>query len=336
MAVEQPAADREAAPAVRGARAGTVWSRISGLLVGRPETGAVLGTIVFFVLFAFWADHFLERPALAGVMNIAAELGIVAMAVTLLMIAGHFDLSVGSVLGFSSMLVPYLMTNQEMASGPAVLIAFGVSVGIGLLNGALVVLTRIPSFIVTLGSLLIWRGAILGISGGFPVLVEREDPLFKVFSNRIESGPFQQFNVSALWFFGVMVVLTFVLLRTQFGNWSFAAGGNERSARSMGVPVDRVWILLFVLTASAACLAGIVQVGRFNSVEPLRGQLLELDAIAAAVIGGARLNGATGRSSARRSDACSWRSSASGFRSRAWQATGSTSSSAASSSGPSS
>lgn len=295
MAVEQPApAEREAALPARGARARGAWSRATGVLVGRPETGAVLGTVVFFIIFSVWADHFLERPALAGVLNIAAELGIVAMAVTLLMIAGHFDLSVGSVLGFSSMLVPYLMVNQELASFPAVLIAFAAAIAIGLLNGFLVVMTRIPSFIVTLGSLLIWRGAILGISGGFPVLVPREDPLFKVFSHRVETGPFQQFNISALWFFGVMLVLTFVLLRTQFGNWSFAAGGNERSARSMGVPVDRVWIMLFVLTAFSACIAGIVQVGRFNSVEPLRGQLLELDAIAAAVIGGARLNGGYG------------------------------------------
>ena len=295
MAVEQPAtADREGAPPARGVRARGASSRAAAILLGRPETGAILGTVVFFVIFSFWADHFLERPALAGILNIAAELGIVAMAVTLLMIAGHFDLSVGSVLGFSSMVVPYLMVNQELDSVLAVVAAFAVSIGIGLLNGAVVILTRIPSFIVTLGALLIWRGAILGISGGFPVIVPRDDPIFNVFSYRVETGVFAQFNISALWFLAVMVVLTFVLLRTRFGNWAFAAGGNERSARSMGVPVDRVWITLFVLTACAACLAGIVQVGRFNSVEPLRGQLLELDAIAAAVIGGARLNGGYG------------------------------------------
>ena len=266
-----------------------------GLLVGRPETGALIGTVVMFVAFSLAApDQFLSRTAQAGVMNQAAELGIVAMAITLLMIAGHFDLSVGSVLGMSSMLVPYLMVTYEMSSVLTVLIAFAVAISIGAANGILVITTRIPSFIVTLGTLLIWRGVILVISKGFPVLVPRQDPIFSFFSNRLETGPFAQFNISALWFFGVMVVLTFVLLRTRFGNWTFASGGNERSARSMGVPVDRVWVSLFILTATCACLAGIIQVGRFNSVEPLRGQLLELDAIAAAVIGGARLNGGYG------------------------------------------
>jgi simple sugar transport system permease protein len=307
MAVEQPApAGRDAALSARPSRAQGAWSRVRPLLLGRPETGAVLGTLIFFGYFALTdltnrslpgidpADHFLERPALAGVMNIAAELGIVAMAVTLLMIAGHFDLSVGSVLGFSSMLVPYLMVNHETASGLAIAIAFACAMGMGLVNAAIVIVTRIPSFIVTLGFLLIWRGVANGVSGGFPVLVPRDDPIFDAFSHRVDSGPFAQYNVSALWFLAGVLVLTFVLLRTKFGNWTFAVGGNERAARSMGVPVDRVWLLLFVLTATSACLAGIIQVGRFNSVEPTRGTLLELDAIAAAVIGGARLNGGYG------------------------------------------
>jgi simple sugar transport system permease protein len=307
MAVEQPAGPGgEAVLPARGARSRGLWARARPLLVGRPETGALIGTLIFFAYFALtdvtgWSlpvmeptEHFLERPALAGIMNQAAELGVVALAITLLMIAGHFDLSVGSVLGFSSMLVPYLMVNQEMTGGLAVLIAFACAIGMGLLNGAIVVLTRIPSFIVTLGFLLIWRGAANEISGGFPVLVPREDATFDAFSHRVESGFFEAYNISALWLLGLAVVLTFVLLRTKFGNWSFAAGGNERAARSMGVPVDRVWITLFVLTASAACLAGIIQVGRFTSVEPTRGTLLELDAIAAAVIGGARLNGGYG------------------------------------------
>jgi simple sugar transport system permease protein len=92
----------------------------------------------------------------------------------------------------------------------------------------------------------------------------------------------------------VLLLLSFVLLRTRFGNWIFASGGNERSARSMGVPVDRVWIILFVVTALCACLMGLIQVGRFNTVEATRGANLELQVIAAAVVGGARLNGGYG------------------------------------------
>ncbi|HEV8685877.1 MAG TPA: ABC transporter permease [Gaiellaceae bacterium] len=296
MALDEqaPLAEREAA---RPARGGRWWTATRGLLTGRPETGALFGAAVMFVIFAFIApssDTFTSRIALSGLLSITAELGIVAMAVTLLMIAGHFDLSVGSVLGFSSFIVPYLMLEYGYSIWVAALIAVGVAISIGLINGMLVVTTRIPSFIVTLGTLLIWRGVLLGISGGEPAHVEQESILFKIFSYRIESGPFRGYQVSVLWFIGVMVVLTFVLLRTRFGNWIFASGGNERSARSMGVPADRVWLVLFVLTAIAAFLSGLIQVGRFNVVEATRGQGYELQAIAAAVIGGARLNGGYG------------------------------------------
>jgi simple sugar transport system permease protein len=287
-------AEREAAPPVRGAR---WWTSLRGLLLGRPETGALFGAAVMFFVFAFIApsrDDFLGRGNLVGIGSIAAELGIVAMAVTLLMIAGHFDLSVGSVLGLSSLLVPYLIVNYEFPSWLALLVAIGVAVSLGLVNGVLVVVTRIPSFIVTLGTLLIWRGIVNGISGGGVVSVPRGDPLFDFFAYRFQSGPFRGFQVSLLWFLAVCAVLTFVLLRTRFGNWTFGAGGNERAARSMGVPVDRVWLVLFVVTALAACLTGLIQVGRFSVVEATRGQGYELEAIAAAVIGGARLNGGYG------------------------------------------
>ena len=293
MAIEEqqaPLAERDLAPPARGVR---VRSTLRGLLIGRPETGALLGSLVMFAVFALTADNFLDRTTIASIMNIAAELGIVAMAITMLMIAGHFDLSVGSVLGFSSVLVPYLMLNEGFPSYLAFLVAVGVALGIGLLNGLVVVFTRIPSFIVTLGALLIWSGMLLVVTKGFPVRVPQEDPLFDV-SHRFESGVFSQYRVATFWFIALIIVFSFVLLRTRFGNWTFAAGGNERSARSMGVPVDRVWIILFVVTALSAALTGLIQVGRFNTVEATRGADLELQAIAAAVIGGARLNGGYG------------------------------------------
>ncbi len=279
----QPAAAVRAIP--------QAWSRVSGLLTGRPETGALVATLAVFAVFAVWTgDTFLTRQSAASVLTVAAELAIVAMAVTLLMIAGEFDLSVGSVLGFSSMIVPWLIINQGFPAFLAVLTGLGVAVSIGFLNGLVVITSRIPSFIVTLGALLFWRGVLQVITGGFPIVVPREEPVFKVFAYRFESG----FTVSVLWFVALAAVLAAVLTMTRAGNWIFASGGNERAARSMGVPVDRVRLLLFMLTAGAAGLAGIVQLGRFSSVDALRGTGLELDAIAAAVIGGTRLNGGYG------------------------------------------
>jgi simple sugar transport system permease protein len=292
---QAPLEERDAAPTGRGVR--RAWPAVRGLLVGRPETGALFGALIMFIVFAFVAesrDLFLTRSSVAGMASITAELAIVSMAVALLMIAGHFDLSVGSVLGFSSFLVPYLMLEYGYSAPAAFPLAVAVALSIGFVNGFLVVTTRIPSFIVTLGTLLIWRGVLLGLSGGEPARVEQDNFLFKIFSYRFESGPLQGYQVSIFWFLGVLVVLSFILLRTRFGNWIFASGGNERAARSMGVPVDRVWVVLFVVTASAAFLTGMIQAGRFNVVEATRGQLYELQAIAAAVIGGARLNGGYG------------------------------------------
>jgi simple sugar transport system permease protein len=292
VATEQaPLGEREVA---RPARGGGWQATARGLLIGRPETGALFGAILMFAFFSFYADNFTTRTSLAGLASITAELGIVAMGVTLLMISGHFDLSVGSVLGFSSVIAPYLILNYDANPFVAVFVAVGAAISIGLVNGLLVVGTRIPSFIVTLGTLLIWRSVLLRVTEGFPVAVDKDTFVFKLFSYRIEEGFFRGYQVSFLWFIGVLLLLSFVLLRTRFGNWIFASGGNERAARSMGVPVDRVWMVLFVVTALCACLMGLIQVGRFNTVEATRGAQLELQVIAAAVVGGARLNGGYG------------------------------------------
>ena len=166
MATEQaPLGEREAARSRRGG--GFVgWAR--GLLIGRPETGALFGAIVMFLFFSVYADNFTSRTSLAGLASITGELGILSMGVTLLMIAGHFDLSVGSVLGFSSVIGPYLILNYDTSPWVAVLASVGVAIAIGLLNGILVVGTRIPSFIVTLGTLLIWRSLLLRLTEVFP------------------------------------------------------------------------------------------------------------------------------------------------------------------------
>jgi simple sugar transport system permease protein len=287
MATEQPAAPERAARPVRGVP--QAWSRAAGLLTGRPETGALAAALTVFVVFAVWADNFLTQQSMASTVTIAAELAIVAMAVTLLMIAGEFDLSVGSVLGFSSMIVPWLIVNHDVPVVLAVLAGLGAALTIGFLNGIVVITTRIPSFIVTLGALLFWRGLLQVITEGFPVTVP-DSQVFDVFSYRFESG----FNVSALWFAALAILLAYLLTMTKAGNWIFAAGGNERAARGMGVPVDRLRLALFMLTAFSAGLAGLIQAGRFNSVDSLRGEGLELQAIAAAVIGGTRLNGGYG------------------------------------------
>lgn len=264
--------------------------RLRGAFLHRPASGAALGTMLIFLLFSvLTGDTFLTLPSFASTLTIAAELGIVSMGVTLLMIGGEFDLSVGSVLGVSSVTVPWLAERGWPVAG-AIPMAFFVAALIGFINGVIVNRTQIPSFIVTLGGLFWWRGVLFAITKGFPINVPQGNLAFEAFSARLPFG----FNVSLFWFLGLGLLLSVVLARTRFGNWVFATGGNVRAAEALGIPAKRVKLILFVIAALCAALAGVIQVGRFSGVDSLRGTGTELEAVAAAVIGGSRLSGGYG------------------------------------------
>jgi simple sugar transport system permease protein len=250
-----------------------------------------------FGLFSWWGTNFLTIYSVNIMLVILAEWGIVALGFTLLMISGEFDLSVGSVLALSGILVMF-MVNAGLPVPIAVVIMLILGVAIGLLNGLIVVKLGIPSFIVTLAAMLFWRGVILVITKGFPVSFNLDRstathvqvPFLEIFSYRFENG----FNISVLWSIGVAVMLTLILQRTRFGNWIFATGGNKLAAIQAGVPVNRVKIILFGLTAGLAGLAGIIQMTRFSTIGPARGVSLEMYLIAMVVMGGTRLSGGYG------------------------------------------
>ncbi|WP_322801449.1 ABC transporter permease [Thermoflexus sp.] len=275
----------------RGQARTRLWARGITLAELRryPEVGALAGFLAVFFGFAIVAPHFLTLGSLAGIMTIAAELGLVAVGVTLLMIAGEFDLSVGSVLGVSAMVFA-LMARAGIPHLLAFLAALALAAAIGALNGWVVTRGRLPSFIVTLGSMMFWRGVLLAVTGGFPIAYEEQSLLMFVLSGRLPGG----FHASALWFLGVALIATLVLTRTPFGNAIFASGGNPQAARALGVEVARVKQVGFILTAVLAGLTGIIQFSRFGSVDPLRGEGVELEAIAATVTGGTLLTGGYG------------------------------------------
>lgn len=257
----------------------------------RPETTALAAVIVLFVIFSILSPRlFPTKLTYISLMSVAAELGIVCIGVTLLMIGGHFDLSVGSVLGLTSYLVVLLMRDYgvpALLAAPAALIGGAI---LGAVNGIVVVRFKIHSFVVTLGTMLIWRGVLTSLTGGFPMTVS----IPSAFQN-IMAGPFLDgFRMSMLWFFGVAGLGTFLLQRTRFGNWIQAAGQNVQAARNLGVPVDRITVILFILTSALAAAAGVIQVARFSSVDALRGQGMELQAVAVTVIGGTLITGGYG------------------------------------------
>ena len=234
----------------------------------RPEATALAAAVFLFAVFTILSPKlFPTTLTYVSVMSVAAELGIVSIGVTLLMIGGHFDLSVGAVLGLASFACVTLMRDFGMPPYVAAPAAVLVGACLGAVNGAIVVRFRIHSFVVTLGTMLIWRGVTIALTGGFPMTVPIPPEFKALMSGKLLGG----FRMSMLWFFIIGLMGTFLLVRTKFGNWIQARGQNEQAARNLGVPVDRVTLLLFMISSSLAAVAGVIQVARFSSVDALRG-----------------------------------------------------------------
>jgi simple sugar transport system permease protein len=262
----------------------------------RPELGAVAGAILVFAFFAIVAGDrgFLTSTGTISYLEVSAQLGIVVIPVALLMIAGEFDLSVGSMIGAAGMLLAIPTVEFGWPLWASLILAFGAALLIGFLNGYMVVKTGLPSFIVTLASLFALRGATIGftrlITGRTQVSgLEDEGFLPGLFASEVAGVP-----ASIFWWVGLGILGTYVLLRTTFGNWIFGTGGDPVAARNVGVPVNRVKIILFMATAVASTLLAVIQVLDAGSADVLRGTLFEFQAIIAAVIGGVLLTGGYG------------------------------------------
>lgn len=271
-------------------------------LLSRPEFGALAGAIVVWLFFAIAASRgFLSIRGTASYLEVSSHLGILSVAVALLMIGGEFDLSIGSIIGMAGVTIAILGTELGLSLPVAALIALVLSLAVGFFNGYMVVKTKLPSFIITLGSLFIVRGATIGFTrmitgrtqvGGLDDLAGYEI-LRAIFAYDVRIAG-ANFSVSILWWFGIIAVGTWLLLRTQVGNWIFGAGGAAEAARNVGVPVDRLKIGLFMTTAFAAWLVATIQVSSVKSADVLRGEQQEFLAIIGAVIGGNLLTGGYG------------------------------------------
>ena len=293
----------------------------------RPELGGIVGTVAvftFFLLFAFDSGMFNAQ----GILNwsvVSAQFMIIAVGACLLMIAGEFDLSVGSMIGFAGMMIAIFSVTLGWPVWMGIIVTFGMCTALGAVNGIIVIRTGLPSFIVTLAFLFILRGFTIFL----PQVLERRtiiggirdaaegDWLAPLFGGKIGGVFFQWLGDLGLidvfergnragepvvdgipmlivWAL-VLVVFGHVLLtRTRFGNWIFASGGDAEAARNSGVPVNKVKILMFMLTAFCATVFATCQVMEFGSAGADRGLLKEFEAIIAVVIGGALLTGGYG------------------------------------------
>jgi simple sugar transport system permease protein len=240
---------------------------------------------------------------------VSAEQGILAVSVALLMIGGEFDLSIGSMIGGAGMIIAILSVEFGWNIWAAIGVSLVVALLIGALNGVLVVRTRLPSFIITLATLFIIRGATIGLTrlitgrtqvGGVKDALgfESAHALFAGSISVPDPGSARgipaEFPLSIIWWLLIAGLATYVLLRTRPGNWIFGMGGDQNAARNVGVPVNRMKIVLFMATAAAAWLVATIQVLDVGSAETLRGQQREFYTIIAVVIGGTLLTGGYG------------------------------------------
>jgi simple sugar transport system permease protein len=268
-------------------------------LVRRPELGAACGAVAVWAFFSLYAggSGFLSRAGTATYLEIASELGILATAVALLMIAGEFDLSIGSTIAVSGMTIALCSTELGWSLWAAIAAAMALALAIGLLNGLIVVKTRLPSFIVTLGTLFMLRGSTIGVTRlvtGRTQVGGLRDVAGHASAEAVFASTIGGFSVSILWWLALVALATWVLLRTRPGNWIFGVGGAPEAARNVGVPVSGVKIAMFMTTALAACLVATFQVVKYTGADVLRGTGKELEAIVAAVIGGTLLTGGYG------------------------------------------
>ncbi len=266
--------------------------RLLKLSLQKPELAALLLLLILVGVFQITSGgFFLSYANMRGLLGFLPEMALVAVGVTLLMICGEFDLSVGSVFALMPMTMAVLMVDG-WAFLPAVAVGMGFCALIGFVNGFLTIRFGIPSFITTLGMLFMARSLTVVISGGFPPrlkLDEIPEHLFIAFV-----GPGDLFRASFLWFVGIALFVAFLLGKTNFGNWVRATGGFLPAAQAMGIPTARVKIACFMLCSMLAGFAGLIQVLRLGSPLPSIGEGLELQAVAAAVIGGTSLFGGIG------------------------------------------
>lgn len=266
-----------------------------GSLARRPEAGSLVGLILVYAFFAAMGGAvFMGAPGWSSWLNIAAEVGIVALPVGLLMIAGELDISVGSVIPASQMTAAILSGSFELPILIGIFAGLAVGLLVGFVNGYLVTRTTIPSLIVTIGTMFVVMGLTLGlavlIAGSTSVFLV-PDPVTKLILGTFLGG---MFNVSIFWWLGFAALILFVLHFSPIGNWIFALGGDRDSARNAGIPTARLTIWLYMLSGFAAAFVGILQLMSYQNAQVATGQSFIFNSIMCVVIGGVILTGGSG------------------------------------------
>ena len=255
------------------------------------------GLMALFVVFSIASPYFLTGENIGGIFLATAVNGVLALGATFVIITAGIDLSVGTVMTFSAVMTAVFITLWKLPVPLGVLVGVAAGALCGLINGLMISKMKVPPFVATLGMLYATKGLSLVISGLKPIYFN-DTPIFNqtVMGSVLGSiipvlDPIK--NV-VLVFFGAAIVASLVLTKTVLGRYTFALGSNEEATRLSGVNVDRWKTAVYTLGGLFAGLAGVMMAARLNSAQPALGSGYELDAIAAAVIGGTSLSGGEG------------------------------------------
>ncbi|CAM5741501.1 ABC transporter permease OS=Streptomyces alboniger OX=132473 GN=CP975_29420 PE=4 SV=1 [Streptomyces alboniger] len=297
----EPAVTAPPAPGPKQSDGRTSQRPLALRLLARPEVGVFLGAAAVYVFFLIAAPPVREGSAMSTILYQSSTIGIMALPVALLMIGGEFDLSAGVAVITSALTASMLAYQLTLNVWAGVFAALIVSLAIGFFNGWMVVKTGLPSFLVTLGSFLILQGVNLAVTKLVTTNVATDDissmdgfdQAKKIFASSFQVGGVTV-KITIVYWLVFAALATWVLLRTKYGNWIFAVGGNKESARAVGVPVTFTKISLFMLVGFGAWFVGMHQLFTFNTVQSGEGVGQELIYIAAAVIGGCLLTGGYG------------------------------------------
>ncbi|RBY83622.1 ABC transporter permease [Geodermatophilus sp. TF02-6] len=293
----QPSPPAAGAPTAPARPQRSLVSRV----LARPEVGALAAAIAIFLFFYAVAPTFRTLPAASTYLYASSTIGIVAVGVALLMIGGEFDLSSGVAVTTAALCAGMLCYQLSLNVWVGVVVSLLLALAIGFVNGWLVVRTGIPSFLVTLSTFFVLQGLNLGVTKlitgavATPNINQLDgfDSAHAVFAADVDLG-FMTLKITVLWWILFVAVGTWVLLRTRVGNWVFASGGNEASARAVGVPVRKVKIGLFMAVGFLAWFLGMHLLMNFSTVQAGIGVGNEFVYIIAAVVGGALLTGGYG------------------------------------------
>lgn len=251
------------------------------------QYGLIISLLILCIVMSFLSDNFFSISNLLNVARQVSVTAISAVGMTLIIIIGGIDLSVGSILALSGIMAA---TVYNSSHSPILALVTGILAGaaVGLINGFVTAKGKIAGFITTLATMSVFRGISFIYTGGVPV--EAANPNFKYFG----TGYFLNIPVPIIIMIIVLLMGSFIMNRTRFGRYIYAIGGNEQTSKWSGLKVDSVKIYVYMLSGLLTGLAGVILTARLASGQPYAGQGFELDVIAAVIVGGTSLAGGRG------------------------------------------